>query len=271
VDALGGLTSLDRQSQRRLRHRSLRRSRHRAELFARHDSEHHGGHPPWQAGRRAAAGLRPLRQQRRPHQLLGFPTGDELLLPNGNHRQTFEGGSIEYGPTSAAVLKLPVNNVSLQARRFHSHESWRYASGAGRAFAANGNPLDGRVFSFITSNSRVVTVQANGAAAVLRAVRWTAKISVVSEGKSSAIITILSARLAARWAKALRRMRFNSCFRMSLAAIAWPYGSRCRSGSPRGAGYVQELQHSIRIHRRTIWSRFPTGRARSHCHGRHPG
>ena len=50
---------------------------------------------------------------------LGFPTADELTLPNGNRRQNFEGGSIEYAPGSDPTLRLPVNTISLNGAGSH--------------------------------------------------------------------------------------------------------------------------------------------------------
>src|SRR5262249_8289824 len=44
---------------------------------------------------------------------LGLPVSDEITLPNGNRRQTFEGGAIEYDSTGVPVLRYPVTSIAI--------------------------------------------------------------------------------------------------------------------------------------------------------------
>ena len=45
---------------------------------------------------------------------LGLPTSQEFVLTNGDHRQTFEGGVIQYTPGgSGPVIRPPVSTVQL--------------------------------------------------------------------------------------------------------------------------------------------------------------
>jgi len=125
---------------------------------------------------------------------LGYPTGDEILLPSGHYRQSFEGGSIEYDPTvpGSGVLRPPVSTVQLTpaatSLRLNSGESYTVSVAL---FSATGAALTDRSVTWTTSNSRVIAVQANGLTATLRAVGGgSANVAATAEGKTSASISI---------------------------------------------------------------------------------
>jgi uncharacterized protein with LGFP repeats len=46
-----------------------------------------------------------------PNGTLGLPAAQEIVLSSGVHRQTFEGGILEYTPGSGPTQRLPVTTV----------------------------------------------------------------------------------------------------------------------------------------------------------------
>ncbi len=127
-----------------------------------------------------------------PTAFLGFPSSEPLQLPSGNIRQTFEGGSIEYAPETAPFLRLPVAQVltapSASTLRLNVGDTVPMQAGA---YAANGSLLEGRDIAWVSSNSRVVSIEGHGQSVVLRAVGGgTATITAISEGKSSQRLSV---------------------------------------------------------------------------------
>src|SRR6266849_630580 len=122
----------------------------------------------------------------------GLPTADEITLPSGRHRQTFEGGAIEYDPGGPPVLRFSVHDVQIAAA------ATKITLNLGGSltlqvllFDPNGNPLTDRTVIWSTSNSRVLSVQASGLAATIKAVGGgSATVTAISEGKSSAPLSI---------------------------------------------------------------------------------
>ncbi|MBI2687918.1 MAG: hypothetical protein HYX27_16540 [Acidobacteria bacterium] len=126
-----------------------------------------------------------------PTGFLGLPTGPEVIVGT-KRRQSFEGGAIEYEPGQGGTLRLPVTNVNLSTAvttlRLKLNETFTLEA---IPRAATGDPLLDRVVSWVTTNGRVVSIQANGRTAVLKAVGGgVATITAVSEGKISAGIAI---------------------------------------------------------------------------------
>ncbi|MGH9718738.1 MAG: Ig-like domain-containing protein, partial [Bryobacteraceae bacterium] len=183
-----------------------------------------------------------LYQQNNGHEgFLGLPTSDEIILPDGRRRITFQGGNLESDGSSAS-LKLPVASVSLTPTssgtiRLKAGETMELRA---QVVAANGATLNDRVVTWTTSNGSVVTIQANGATATLRAVAaGSANIAASSEGKVSPVITAIvnaqccqvgegapSATVAQAFVDAVTRLRL---------AIALPAQNPVRRV---GAGYV---------------------------------
>jgi uncharacterized protein (TIGR03437 family) len=123
---------------------------------------------------------------------LGFPTGDELALPDGRRRQAFEGGSVEFAPGGAPVLRPPIFSISLTSAgstvRLNLGERITLRA---TAFAASGDELPDRIILYTTSNSRVAAVESSQGAATVRAVgAGSARIVASSEGRSSGAVTI---------------------------------------------------------------------------------
>ena len=124
---------------------------------------------------------------------LGLPISDEALLPNGAKRQSFEGGFVDYTPGSPAVAKRAIQDIIVTP----SVSSLKLALGdsinlTATPFDALGNALTDRAVVWSTSNSRVVSIQATGQTAILKALAGgVATITVSAEGKSSIALSIL--------------------------------------------------------------------------------
>jgi uncharacterized protein (TIGR03437 family) len=181
---------------------------------------------------------------------LGFPTADEITLSTGVHRQTFQGGALEYTPgaSDGPTLRLPVTGIALVSDR---STNGTIALNLGDSFtvtakvSGDGVELTGRAVSWSTSNSKVVTVTASAEAAVLRAVGGgSATVTASSEGVVSPRMNIIvtapccqvgegaPAAVQQAFQDALSRYRLNVTIPVQATAI--------RSGN----GYVQVLQSS---------------------------
>ncbi len=123
---------------------------------------------------------------------LGFPTADEVVLSTGRHRQTFEGGAIEYDPGGSPVLRMPVQTVVISSGFTKLNLNLGdTATLQATPYDANGVPLTDRTIAWSTSNSRVVSLQPSGATVTLKAVAGgAATITATSEGKSSGPISV---------------------------------------------------------------------------------
>ena len=130
---------------------------------------------------------------------LGLPTSDDFPLAGGGRRQSFQGGNIDYtsapGVTPAPVVELPVASVSIlpSFTTVYPMKQGDTLALQASAFAANGAGLTGRLVSWVTSNSSVVSISSapGSAAAVATAVgQGTALVSAISEGVASPRLTI---------------------------------------------------------------------------------
>src|SRR5260370_19938724 len=130
-------------------------------------------------------------QNNGPTGFLGFPTGYEVLLPTGNSRQTFEGGSIAYGPNTSPFLRLPVGSVSLPfggtSINLNLDDTYSFQA---TVYGDNGQLFTDRAVNYLTSNSRVIAIETSGNSATARAVGGgSARVTATSEGKTTAAIT----------------------------------------------------------------------------------
>jgi uncharacterized protein (TIGR03437 family) len=177
---------------------------------------------------------------------LGLPSSDDIILPNGRHRQTFQGGLIEYDPGADPILKLPVDTVTLTPTsggtiRMKLGESVQLTA---LLLAANGANLTGRVVNWTTSNSRVVTIQANGAMAALKAAGGgMAFVQATSEGKTSpqvsVVVTAPCCQVGEGAPDAVTQQSFQDAITRNRLSIALPTPNPVRRA---GAGYVQDVQ-----------------------------
>jgi uncharacterized protein (TIGR03437 family) len=123
---------------------------------------------------------------------LGLPATDELLLPNGMHQQTFEGGAIQLDPsTGIAVLRPRIDSLVLAPMGSIHLNLGDTRAVQVTAYTANGVALTDRTVGWSTSNGRVVQIQASGYNATLKAVgAGTAVVTVSAEGKTSSPLTV---------------------------------------------------------------------------------
>lgn len=179
---------------------------------------------------------------------LGFPIAEELVLPNGNRRQSFENGGIEYDPaTGTAVFRPAVATISIAAPsnpiRLKAGESVQL-----KALLADrlGAALTDRDVLWSTSDSRIVSIQAGGGAAVAKAVGGgSATIRASSEGKISAAITIIVTSQCCQVGEgapttALAQAFLDAVTRNRLSLKLPSANAVTRAG----AGYTQQLETS---------------------------
>ncbi|MEO7651179.1 MAG: hypothetical protein ABIZ80_11980, partial [Bryobacteraceae bacterium] len=123
---------------------------------------------------------------------LGLPTADDVVTGT-HHKQTFQGGNLEWDNGGTPVVRLPVANVSLTPVssgiiRLQLGDSFALHA---LILAANGAALTDRAVTWSTSNGRVATVQANGVDATIKAIGGgTAIVTATSEGKVSPSLTV---------------------------------------------------------------------------------
>lgn len=174
---------------------------------------------------------------------LGLPLGPEIAAGT-RRRQSFEGGLIEYEPGQGAIVRLPVANISLSytstSLRLKLNETFSL-----EAFPRNaaGDLLSDRTVVWTTTNGRVVTVQSNGRAGVLKAVGGgTATVTAVSEGKSSAPIQVFvdapCCQVGEGAPTATAVQAFSDAVTRNRLVLQLPSPAPVRRA---GTGYIQEL------------------------------
>ncbi len=176
---------------------------------------------------------------------LGFPAGEPISLPGGGHRQSFEGGSIDYADNTTPVLRLPVSNVTISSGgstvRLNLGDTLNVKAST---FGANGIEFTNRSTTFVTTNSRVIGIQQSGATAVLLATGGgTAKVTAVTEGKTSPAITFFVTAPCCAAGEGAATPAIQQIFQDAVARSGITV--RLPAASPVqkiGAGLVQEFQ-----------------------------
>lgn len=122
---------------------------------------------------------------------LGLPTTDELSLAGGIQRQLFEGGRIQYLQGGTPALFFPVNEVQLSVKGPLTLQSGQTVTVNALAYDTFGSDASGRAITWSTTNGQVVSIQANGAMAALKALgSGYALITATSEGKVSPALLV---------------------------------------------------------------------------------
>src|SRR5215831_7527553 len=126
---------------------------------------------------------------------LGLPVSQEIGLSTGIHRQTFEGGILEYTPGSGPVQRLPVASVTISGVKTGSSITLNLGDSltlTATPMSATGGALEDRPVTWTTSNIRVVSIEATGRTAVLRASGGgVATVTATSEGVLSPKLTFI--------------------------------------------------------------------------------
>ena len=180
---------------------------------------------------------------------LGLPTSDVLVVAStGAHRQTFEGGALEFMPGSPPVLRPAVASVTLAGAPMGKTDNLNLGDTVtltATPLDASYNPLTDRVVSWSTTNGRVISLQANGATAVITAVgAGTASVSASSEGVKSATLNLsvtMTCCLVGDGAPTAVQQAFQSALARNQITVQLPVaGPAVRAGS----GYVQMVESS---------------------------
>jgi uncharacterized protein (TIGR03437 family) len=177
---------------------------------------------------------------------LGLPTSDDLVLTGGGHRQSFQGGNLDYTPGSDPVLRLPVDSIQILP---YSSSTFQLKQGDTLAlhanlYTSNAAILTDRQVSWVSSNSRAVVIDgASSLTATARAVgQGTALITVVSEGKTSPAITIAVTAVCCQIGEGAPNPAITQAIQDAVTrnrlTIALPTKSTVQRS---GAGYTQEL------------------------------
>ncbi len=179
---------------------------------------------------------------------LGLPTSQEFVLPNGDHRQTFEGGVMQYTPGGGApVIRPPVFSVQLSG--VPSTGTLTLNLGQSVTLTATprspaGDPLTDRAISWTTTNSRVVTITAgtNGTAVAKAVGGGAASLAASSEGKTSQkvnVIVISPCCQIGDGAPPLVQQSFKDALTRNQIAVQAPIPS---PATRAGSGYMQIVQ-----------------------------
>ncbi|HEY1342942.1 MAG TPA: Ig-like domain-containing protein, partial [Bryobacteraceae bacterium] len=177
---------------------------------------------------------------------LGLPTSEVFALAGGLHRQTFEGGALEYTPGGGATFHYPVVAVTVSGAS--STVTNALASGASLTLTAQTTIADGtaatdRPISWTTSNGQVIAIQANGASAVVRAAGGgVATVTATSEGVVSAKFNFLvnapCCQLGAGAPPAIQQS-FQAAISRNQIAVELPAAAPAVRAGP---GWVQTVQ-----------------------------
>ena len=108
---------------------------------------------------------------------LGLPIGEAALVATGVYKQSFEGGVLQYTSGGGGpVVQLPVKSVSLSGGPSSGNTTLNLGQTltlTAIPVATDGTVLTDRPVSWSTTNSKVISIQASGATAVITAVgRW---------------------------------------------------------------------------------------------------
>ena len=127
---------------------------------------------------------------------LGLPTTQEIVLSNGDHRQTFEGGVIQYTPGGLPVIRPPVFSVQLSGAPVGVTLTLNLGQSVtltATPTSSAGGALTDRPVSWSTTNSRVVTITAssNGTAVAKAVGGGAASLTAASEGVASQKLNVI--------------------------------------------------------------------------------
>ena len=175
---------------------------------------------------------------------LGLPIAEELALPNGMRRQTFEGGAIDYDPTTGvAVIRPPIGNLAVQPIGALHMTLGDILPALVTVYAKDGSVLTDRIVSWNTSNGRVVQIQASGLSATLKAIgAGTATITVTAEGKTSLPLTISVTSPCCQIGEGAPTAALQQAFQDAVARNKLSIQLPAASPAARaGSGYIQKL------------------------------
>lgn len=127
---------------------------------------------------------------------LGLPVTEEIVLPNNDHRQTFEGGVLQYTPGGGGpVIRPPVGSVQISGAATGATLTLNLGQSVTLTATPTsnaGDALKDRPVSWSTTNSRVIAITATNGIAVLKAVGGgAASVTASSEGVTSQKLNLI--------------------------------------------------------------------------------
>ena len=180
---------------------------------------------------------------------LGLPVTQEIVLSSGDHRQTFEGGVIQYTPGgSGPVIRPPVVSVLLRGAPAGGAtltlNLGQSVTLTGVPTSSTGDALTDRPVSWSTTNSRVVTITAgsNGTAVAKAVGGGAASLTAASEGVASPklnVIVISPCCQVGDGAPPLVQQSFQDALARSQISVQLPIASPAQR---IGNGYIQIVQ-----------------------------
>jgi uncharacterized protein (TIGR03437 family) len=183
---------------------------------------------------------------------LGLPTSDVVLIAStGAHRQTFEGGALEYLPGSPPVVRQPVATLLLTGAPLGKTDNLNLGDTVtltATPLDPFNNPLTDRVVAWSTTNTRVIGIQTIGsmsATAILTAVgAGTASVTATSEGVKSStlnLVVTMACCLVGDGAPVAVQQAFQAALTRNRITVALPVaGPAVRAAG----GYVQMVESS---------------------------
>jgi len=174
---------------------------------------------------------------------LGFPTTDDLVLSNGMHQQSFEGGAVQYDPaTGIPVLRPPVYSVKVTPAGPITMNFGDTATITATVSTTASASATDRTVVWSTSNGNVVQIQPSGLTATIKAIAGgVANVTATAEGKASPPLTVSVASLCCQIGEgaptaSIQQAMQTAVVRNSLS-VSLPAAAAVRLGS----GYVQQL------------------------------
>jgi uncharacterized protein (TIGR03437 family) len=186
---------------------------------------------------------------------LGLPATEEIVLSSGDHRQTFEGGVVQYTPGGGGpVIRPPVFSVLLSGAPPGTTLTLNLGQSVtltATPTSPTGDPLTDRPVSWSTTNSRVVTITTTagntatntGGVVVVKAVGGgAASLTAASEGVASQklnVIVISPCCQVGDGAPPVVQQSFQDALTRNRISVQTPVpGPAVRVG----AGYIQMVQ-----------------------------
>jgi uncharacterized protein (TIGR03437 family) len=177
----------------------------------------------------------------------GLPTAEEIVLSNGDHRQTFEGGVIQYTPGGGPpIQRLPVSSVVIggvppgNAVTLNLGQTLNLTA---TPMSSHGDALTDRPVSWSTTNSRVIAITPSGLTAVVKATGGgAASLTAASEGVASPklnFVVIAPCCQVGDGATPAVQQSFNDALTRNRISVAIPVAS---PAARVGNGYVQMVQ-----------------------------
>jgi uncharacterized protein (TIGR03437 family) len=177
---------------------------------------------------------------------LGLPTAEEIVLSDGHHRQTFEGGVLEYLPGSDPTQRFPVASVTIGGAPAGSTITLNLGQTldlTATPTSSRGDALNDRPVSWATTNSRVISIAPNGSKATIKAAGGgAASLTAASEGVASPklnFIVIAPCCQVGDGTTTAVQQSFNDALARNRLSVVTPVANPAMRV---GNGYVQMVQ-----------------------------